>query len=340
MNDAGTRRARGAAKVAAERTSSDAARAEDPALLEAIEYADQHAGRDNAKFERLLNERVEELRSKSTRQRTIAIRAADVPTRSFKIHEDPRYLANQRQLARRTQGGLRVIGGKRVKAGEFLDCVAVGSDAQWGCTGTLIGPNVVLTAGHCAGVATRIFIGNDVGKEGRIVRVKKRVRHPDYHKSRHNDLLVLLLDSNVDDVAPRLLAKKTLLDDATDGRVVGFGATDASGHFGYGVKRFVDVPIASPDCRGQVDGQSDNTTYGCDPGLELVAGRPMLEKDSCKGDSGGPFYVMNQTQQWLLGAVTSRATDSAMHTCGDGGVYPRVDRYRAWIAAIPGVVLA
>jgi hypothetical protein len=24
----------------------------------------------------------------------------------------------------------------------------------------------------------------------------------------------------------------------------------------------------------------------------------------------------------------------------EGGVYPRVDRYRAWIAAIPGVVLA
>src|SRR3712207_7375117 len=57
------------------------------------------------------------------------------------------------------------------------------------------------------------------------------------------------------------------------GRIVGFGNVDPRGLFGYGVKRMVDVPIASPDCRGKVDGQDDSVTYGCDRGLEIVAGR-------------------------------------------------------------------
>ncbi len=98
----------------------------------------------------------------------------------------------------------------------------------------------------------------------------------------------------------------------------------------------VDVPIASPDCRGTVEGHDDSLSYGCDRGLEIVAGRPLLERDSCKGDSGGPFYVLDGMGQWQIAGATSRATDSAMHTCGDGGIYVRVDRYRAWIASIPG----
>jgi secreted trypsin-like serine protease len=203
----------------------------------------------------------------------------------------------------------------------------------------LIASNVVLTAGHCVDFATRVFFGNDVTKPGKVVRVKKRVRHPQYHKGKHNDLMVLVLEEKVETVKPCKLAAKSVIDKATDGRVIGFGHVDPMGMFGYGIKRFVDVPIASPACRGKVDGQDDNVTYGCDVGLEIVAGRPLLERDSCKGDSGGPFYVLGKNEEWLLAGATSRATDSAMHTCGDGGVYVRVERYRAWIDNIPGVTL-
>src|SRR5204862_339382 len=143
----------------------------------------------------------------------------------------------------RTLGGDRIIGGTTVAAGQFLDCVAVGSDSHWGCTGTLITPTVVLTAGHCASVATRVYVGGDVTRPGLVVNVKKRVRHPKYHVGKHNDLLVLILATHVQGVDPRPLARKTVIDKAGDGRAVGFGATDAAGTFGYGVKRLVDVPI-------------------------------------------------------------------------------------------------
>lgn len=321
------------------KTRNEATTDRDSAVREAIEYAEKHAGHNDADFVRALNLRFHETAQKRRERGVIPIRSADAPVKSFQIYQDPRYLKNARELARRTMGGLRVLGGADVKPGDLLDCVAVGSDAQWGCTGTLIASNVVLTAGHCADFATRVYFGHDVNKPGKIARVKKRVRHPQYHRGKHNDLMVLVLDEKVTTVKPRKFATKPVLDKATDGRVVGFGTTDPMGAFGYGVKRFVDVPVASPACRGQVDGQDDNVTYGCDVGLEIVAGRPLLERDSCRGDSGGPFYVLGKNQDWLLGGATSRATDSAMHTCGDGGIYARVDRYRTWIDSIPGVTL-
>jgi hypothetical protein len=312
------------------------------AVLAAIEQAQQLAGKSDKEFVRALLQQVRGQdpgrRSLSGTRSVIPLTPVGAAVRSFKIFQDPRYLANARALALRAGGRTRVIGGARVPATEFLDCVAVGNDNQWGCTGTLIAPKVVLTAGHCADFATRIFIGTDVTQPGAVVKVTRRVRHPQYHRGKRNDLMVLILEKRVDGIAPRKFAKKAGVDAATDGRVMGFGNTDAGGSFGYGQKRFVDVPVASPGCRGNVDGEDDNVTYGCDVGLELVAGRPLLARDSCTGDSGGPFYLQ-QGGQWLLAAATSRATDSSMHNCGDGGVYVRVDRYRTWINSIAGVTL-
>ena len=150
--------------------------------------------------------------------------------------------------------------------------------------------------------------------------------------------MVLVLEKAVTGVKPCAIASKDIVGKMKSGRVVGFGNTDPMGMFGYGVKRQVDVPVASPGCSGKVNGSSDAMSYGCDVGLEIVAGRPLLERDSCTGDSGGPFYVQHK-KQWLLAGATSRATDSAVHNCGDGGIYARVEKYKSWIAKIPGVKL-
>jgi secreted trypsin-like serine protease len=260
---------------------------------------------------------------------------------SFQLHEDPRFARNQEQLRQRALGGTRILGGTPVKKGAYLDCLAVGGQDEWGCTGTLVGPRTVLTAGHCRDCATRVFIGNDVTEPGRIVAVERRVRHPDYREDDYaNDLMVLLLETAIDDVTPRRLATAALIDEATDGRAVGFGRIDANGEYGYGRKRQADLPIASPDCRGESRGRPDAAHYGCHPGLEIVAGRRGLERDSCSGDSGGPFYIEGPGGEWLLAGATSRATKRAIRTCGDGGVYVRVDAYRDWIESIPGVQLA
>jgi secreted trypsin-like serine protease len=271
--------------------------------------------------------------------RAVSERSSDVePTQS--IYDDPRFAKNARALAERKKENLRIIGGKDVKGAEFPDCVAVGNAKRWCCTGTLIAPTVVLSAGHCKECATRVFFGNDVTKKGTIINAIRTVQHPKYHKADHNDLLLLILERPAT-VKPRKIASASAITTATSGRAVGFGHIDVSGSFGYGIKREVDVPIGSTGCSGKVGGKSDAAAYGCDTGLEIVAGKAILTQDSCKGDSGGPFYIRGPSSTWLLAGATSRSSKGARpgRICGDGGIYVRVDKYRDWIQETANIEL-
>src|SRR5262245_45538780 len=75
-----------------------------------------------------------------------------------------------------------VIGGTPVKPGEWPDAVAVLSrDAA--CTGTLIAPDVVLTAGHCiASDPVAVLVDTvDFGRPGgEAIRVAAALAYPDW----------------------------------------------------------------------------------------------------------------------------------------------------------------
>lgn len=252
-----------------------------------------------------------------------------------RVRDDPRYTANLREVARQS-GNARIIGGAAVPAGEFEDCVAVGDDSNWGCTGTLIARNVVLTAAHCESLHSRVFVGPDVTKlsSGRVFKVKRHVRHPKFDSEFRNDLMILILDKPVTGVKPRQIAPKTLIDKATVARLVGFGSTRLDGFGQLGAKLQTDVPIVSQACKGKVNGDPDGEVYGCHLNREIVAGKPLLLQDSCKGDSGGPLFVADSKGKWCLAGATSRGTDLAKTMCGDGGIYVRVDMYASWIESV------
>jgi secreted trypsin-like serine protease len=177
----------------------------------------------------------------------------------------------------------RIIGG--VPTTDFPNCVAVGSEFRFCCTGTLVAPNVVVTAGHChaGNCRSRIFIGPDITRptEGRVISVATAVVHPQYGQGARNDLAVLILAEDVTDVQPQKIAPLQVVDAAKSFRLVGYGNTDVNSTGGFGVRRMVDVARAS-----------DNPAFGADPSLEFVAGAPFLDKDSCNGDSGGPAYTL------------------------------------------------
>jgi hypothetical protein len=132
---------------------------------------------------------------------------------------------------------------------------------------------------------------------------------------------------------PIPLAPTSVINGVAFVRAVGFGSADLSGA-GVGVRRYVDIPVASPDCSGHIPTQTgvkdDESWYGCHPDFEIVAGQPHLGKDTCHGDSGGPIfgYVYQghgNYKEYLVG-VTSRGVQSlGAQDCGDGGIYTRVD---------------
>ena len=121
-------------------------------------------------------------------------------------------------------------------------------------------------------------------------------------------MLILAEEASVE---PRPLAEDGMLDGAHSVRLAGFGNTDVFSTGGYGIRRMVDVPLASNDPQ-----------FGADAATEFVAGAPFLDRDSCNGDSGGPAYVQADGEWFLVGA-TSRATASTVRPCGDGGIYVR-----------------
>lgn len=248
------------------------------------------------------------------------------------IYVDDTYLENYRTLI---QSG-RIVGATR-RASEFADCVAVGGEFNWCCTGTLIAPNVVLSAGHCdeGACSCNVFIGEDVNTPGQIIPVKERFRHSDYNGSTlANDLVVLVLERDVEGVTPRPIASSEMIDAAILMRAVGYGNTDLGGSFGFGKRLLVDLPIVSSSCHN--DGT--HRLYGCHPDREIVAGRKGLRRDTCRGDSGGPLLVEHNDTWWLAGA-TSRATDVSTVVCGDGGIYVRIDQYLDWINDVTGLTL-
>lgn len=267
--------------------------------------------------------------------RLLPMATPQLPT-AGSLYSDPRFIKNAKRLIQEHQN--RVVGGVDIVGGgptDFPDCVCVGNVGSWCCSGTLVAPNVVVTAGHCDTVCSaRVFFGNDITQPGKSAKVKQAVRHPEYAQGgKHNDLTVLILDDDVAGVAPRRMATTDMIqgDAVYFVRVVGFGNTDPDSTSGFGKKRMVDVPIATKDCS---DDPQHN--YGCDPGLELVAGAPFLNRDSCNGDSGGPVYIQANDGQWYLAGATSRATNQSLHACGDGGIYVRLDKFAAWIRSIPG----
>lgn len=222
----------------------------------------------------------------------------------------------------------RIIGGEPTS--DFKECVAVGNDDDFCCSGTLVAPQVVLTAGHCAaaGISTRIFIGDDVTSAGTIIPVQQAITHPRYRSDGaadpYDDLTVLILTEEIPDVTPAPICSLQALASATSVMLVGYGTTDIGGYLGYGIRRKVEVGIASED-----------PGFGARDATEFVAGAMNLNRDSCRGDSGGPAYVYVDGRFELAGA-TSRGTRSAGRVCGDGGVYTKVSAYRDWIVSVAG----
>ena len=221
-----------------------------------------------------------------------------------------------------------IVGGHTTT--DFPDCCAVGNRGGYYCTGTLIAPNLVVTARHCTDVS-RVFVG---GTDVTLPDLGEEIEVAEQFASDEIDLRVLVLAKDAE-TRPRRVASNADVPTGAGAsvRLTGFGNIDLGGRVGYGIKREVDVPLTSADCGTPEDVQR----YGCVQGKEVVAGHRGLNRDSCTGDSGGPLYVRTEEGAWALLGATSRGIATSPNTCGDGGIYVRVDQFVDWIEQVTGI---
>jgi len=221
-----------------------------------------------------------------------------------------------------------IVGGTKVPSGKWPDVVAVIA-ADGTCTGTLIAPDVVLTAGHCAElepyeVVTRT---TDYATGGERVAVKWSRTYPDWWDRYDAGVVVLARALRI---TPRAIASacaaNELLRESQPLRIVGFGVTTPSGDGENTALHEATVPVLDAYC------EADPTCLAtARPKGEFTAGGRGT--DSCFGDSGGPAYVETASGPALIGVV-SRGLSVAGQPCGNGGVYVRADKLVSWIQSV------
>jgi len=222
-----------------------------------------------------------------------------------------------------------IVGGSKVPAGRWDDVVAV-IGATGRCSGTLIAPDVVLTAGHCIEIepVEVITTTTDLARPGGDhIPVKWARAYPDW--PHRYDIGVLMLE-HVARPRPRPIAAAC----HTNARllagapltIVGFGLVTPAGTDDNTRLHEATVPVLDPLCEQDP---------GCEPAVrpngELTAGG--RGSDSCFGDSGGPAFLDTAAGPALVGVV-SRGLALPGAPCGNGGVYVRADKIVAWAQSV------
>lgn len=185
-----------------------------------------------------------------------------------------------------------------------LGVVALLSGGRAVCTGTLISPRVVATAGHCIGPADSIFIGSepDTGL-GTEIPIADQRAHPGFDLSTlENDIgLLLLSDEAPPEATPWPLVRRPIDESFVDQplRLVGFGRT------------------------GAIDTEPPRKREGTSVIAEVLEARFRFgptPSQTCSGDSGGPAFMTIDGQE-QLGGVTS----SGDPACAERAFDTRID---------------
>jgi trypsin len=185
-----------------------------------------------------------------------------------------------------------IVGGTVVATAGTYPYYAVASDTGDFCGATLIHADILLSAGHCAGVfrGLNVYIGG-VKRDGSdaldIVRATAERVHPKFNEkvSWQNDYLLVKLErASKVTTYPIINTESSNPTVGRSLRTIGFGRTSSKGSFSFNLLQVSVNVVDSNTCqRALPDDLVDGSVMICAGGNG---------KDACQGDSGGPLLDM------------------------------------------------
>ena len=253
-----------------------------------------------------------------------------------------------------------VVGGKPVPQGRMPYVANVQIMGAFGCTGTLIAPQWVLTAGHCGSAtgslsqglvpapvawpaSTYLVVVGSVysdGHGGESHGVRQVLVDSDYvvTNGTGNDVTLMKLDTPTRITPMRIAAvgERSSWKPGVLTTIAGFGKTsqDASGPPDRMQSARVPVTTDAYCAKAYPGGLSEAGDDGSfDPKTMVCAGYPQGGTDTCEGDSGGPLLAPVKRGFRLAGATSFGA---GCAQAGKPGVYARLAEgpIREWLKTV------